>query len=662
MTAHPLVVVTDSADPRAFARALARVVRTVPDGTGVAGVSARFPALPRALARRVRRVPVRSAGDVDATAAGLLHHPGLVVVLGSGCTVAPGWWDAVATSASALGGSVGVLGRGGSTLTLKPAGVLPGATTVPLLAVEGVDASDGAEGAVTVRAEESEPVLVSATMIVKDEEAVLEECLTALAPWVDEIVVYDTGSTDATVQIAERCGARVVRGYWDDDFAAARDRSLSECTHDWVFCVDADEVVRGDPASARAVLGRTEANVLAVLVTSTTWTGGTTGHRMRSDRFFRRSQIHWSGAVHERLVPRAGHGFRAGTGMVDCELLHSGYHAEVMKEKDKATRNAALAAKVAARVAPGDAGWARAQCELGRTLLMAGSPEDAVEALARVLQHPEEQQVLVAGRCAVPTLISLQRLDEAADWLAALAGLESAGALATWRARIALIRGDLAGARAALTFRPSHDAWGMPHDEAALDLVRTVIDILDGRLDAGLATFHRQMAATPETVDLNLVVLLVRRFEEVSLTDLVRRSPEVLLERSLREAVGSLSPDVADEWLTAFTQVHPDDLRPVLAGCLLAVRLPLEAMVRWSALARGLGAADLCPLRAYASDLRHDPASRCLAWALVAETSGEQDAVEQWRATLVQVPEADLPDLGTHLEELTPTLLAAARA
>jgi hypothetical protein len=657
MAADALVVVTDSADPRAFTRALARVVRTVPDGTGVAGVSARFPALPPALARRIRRVPVRSAGDVEAAAAGLLQRPGLVVVLGSGCTVAPGWWDSVATSASALGGSVGVLGRGGSTVTLKPAGALPGAATVPLLVIEGVVASDGAQGAVTVRGRE--PALLSATMIVKDEEAVLEECLTALAPWVDEIVVYDTGSSDATVQIAERCGARVVSGYWDDDFAAARNRALVHCTHDWVFCVDADEVVRGDPRSVRAVLGSTDANVLGVLITSTTWRGGTAGHRMRADRLFRRSQLQWSGAVHERLVPRPRSEFRASADLLDCELLHSGYQAEVMKGKDKATRNGALAAKAAASVRPGEAGWTKAQCELGRSLLMTGQNEEALEVFARVLQHPEDHALLVAGRCAIPTAISLGRLDGAAEWVTALAGLESAGALATWRARIALGLGDLAGARAALIFRPSDDAWGMPHDEAALDQVRTVLDILDGRLDAGLATIHRQMTDTPETVDLNLVVLLTRRFEEASLTDLVRRSPQVLLERSLREAVSSLTPDVADEWLTAFGQVHPHDPRPVLAGCLLAVRLPLEAMVRWSALARHAGLADLCPLRAYASDERNDPASRCLALAVVVETFADAEVVEPWRASLMEVPEADLARLGEQLELLAPRLLAA---
>ena len=44
--------------------------------------------------------------------------------------------------------------------------------------------------------------LVSATLIVRDEERVLGECLASLAPIVDEIIVVDTGSTDRSAELA----------------------------------------------------------------------------------------------------------------------------------------------------------------------------------------------------------------------------------------------------------------------------------------------------------------------------------------------------------------------------------------------------------------------------------------------------------------------------
>ena len=65
---------------------------------------------------------------------------------------------------------------------------------------------------------------VSVVMIVKDEEAVLAKSLESTT-WADQVVVYDTGSTDATREIAARYSDTVVEGYWDDDFAGARNRA-----------------------------------------------------------------------------------------------------------------------------------------------------------------------------------------------------------------------------------------------------------------------------------------------------------------------------------------------------------------------------------------------------------------------------------------------------
>lgn len=89
---------------------------------------------------------------------------------------------------------------------------------------------------------------LSACLIVKNEEKVLVRCLESVRGVADEIIVVDTGSTDRTVEIARKFGAKVYHAEWTHDFAAARNVSLSKATGDWILVLDADEVL--DPASA----------------------------------------------------------------------------------------------------------------------------------------------------------------------------------------------------------------------------------------------------------------------------------------------------------------------------------------------------------------------------------------------------------------------------
>src|ERR1700722_2065782 len=82
---------------------------------------------------------------------------------------------------------------------------------------------------------------VSLCMIVRNEADKLAACLQSAAGLMDEMIVVDTGSTDATRDVAAGCGARVVNFVWVDDFAAARNESIRHATGDWIFWLDADE-------------------------------------------------------------------------------------------------------------------------------------------------------------------------------------------------------------------------------------------------------------------------------------------------------------------------------------------------------------------------------------------------------------------------------------
>ncbi len=69
----------------------------------------------------------------------------------------------------------------------------------------------------------------------------LDACLASLA-FADEIVVVDAGSTDASVAIAQRHGARVIVQAWLG-FGPQKQFAVSQAAHDWVLCLDADERV-----------------------------------------------------------------------------------------------------------------------------------------------------------------------------------------------------------------------------------------------------------------------------------------------------------------------------------------------------------------------------------------------------------------------------------
>lgn len=84
---------------------------------------------------------------------------------------------------------------------------------------------------------------ISLCMIVKNEEAVLERCLSSVADLMDEIIIIDTGSTDRTKEIARRYTDKIYDFPWQNDFSAARNFSFSKAGMDYIYAADADEVL-----------------------------------------------------------------------------------------------------------------------------------------------------------------------------------------------------------------------------------------------------------------------------------------------------------------------------------------------------------------------------------------------------------------------------------
>lgn len=170
--------------------------------------------------------------------------------------------------------------------------------------------------------------LVSAALIVRDEERFLEGCLASLAGRVDEVVVADTGSADASPAIARAAGARLIDFPWRGDFAAARNAAVDAARGRWILYIDADErVVDWD----RDALERADA--IPAIVAATVLFRPKTGYsRYREHRLFRnRPDLRFRGLVHESLIPALDElREREGARVVptDVALDHLGYDGD----------------------------------------------------------------------------------------------------------------------------------------------------------------------------------------------------------------------------------------------------------------------------------------------------------------------------------------------
>lgn len=185
---------------------------------------------------------------------------------------------------------------------------------------------------------------ISLCMIVKNEEKNLNRCLGSVYELVDEIIVVDTGSKDATIRIAQEKGAKVHSFQWNDDFSQARNVSLSYATKDWILVMDADEELPKEQHSrVLRLIEKPQCKAYTLKIRSKIKKGIDEYWVINTHtRFFRNHQgIKFSGRVHEDIRPSV-EAIRATIGMGDAEIIHYGYTEELANQKEKAQRNIAL--------------------------------------------------------------------------------------------------------------------------------------------------------------------------------------------------------------------------------------------------------------------------------------------------------------------------------
>lgn len=183
---------------------------------------------------------------------------------------------------------------------------------------------------------------ISAVLITLDAERTLERTLESLA-WVDEVVIVDSGSTDATERIARDHGARFLVREWPG-YGIQKGRAAAEAGGDWILSVDADEVVSDQlAASIRAAVREPDGHVALKMARHTrflgAWLGGRGWWTDWKLRLFRADRGRFNEArIHEGVSVDGPIGFLEGP------LLHRPWR-DVAHRLEKENRYSTLSAQ-----------------------------------------------------------------------------------------------------------------------------------------------------------------------------------------------------------------------------------------------------------------------------------------------------------------------------
>ena len=189
-------------------------------------------------------------------------------------------------------------------------------------------------------------VRLSQCMIVKNEEKNIEKALSWAKDVAYEQIIVDTGSTDRTVEIAEKMGAKICHFKWIDDFSAAKNYAMDQAKGDWIAILDADEYIPPEDVKELMIL-------LNKLQASPQISGqhdsincswvqlndeGNVHSVLTQVRFFKnRKDLRYEGRIHEAVKLRS-----KPYNAENLRIMHTGYALSSFGAADKRERNIKL--------------------------------------------------------------------------------------------------------------------------------------------------------------------------------------------------------------------------------------------------------------------------------------------------------------------------------
>ncbi len=184
---------------------------------------------------------------------------------------------------------------------------------------------------------------ISQCMIVKNEEKNIEKALSWGKGVVSEQIVVDTGSTDRTVELAEKMGAKVYHFEWIDDFSAAKNFAISKAKYEWVALLDADEYFSEEDAKKLLFYIR-QLNDTKYDIIATAWVHINNEGRViavgTQTRIFRNVPgLRYKNRIHEQITPIDGRPHPPVDATTELSIFHTGYGEAENKTKTSSKRN-----------------------------------------------------------------------------------------------------------------------------------------------------------------------------------------------------------------------------------------------------------------------------------------------------------------------------------
>jgi len=252
---------------------------------------------------------------------------------------------------------------------------------------------------------------VTLAMIVKDEERFLAGCIEQALPYVDEIVIVDTGSTDNSLEIARMYNAKIINHRWRNDFAAARNEYMNVINDRYILNLDADEFIL--PATGvmfRDLADRGEQktyliNMYNYMLTIQYFFTDQLNPRL----FYKNPGDTYEGIIHEQLKSDNVIEYLEG-----YSIVHYGYLPEVFKSKKKDQRNTSLFEEtISVKETPFDL------LNKGRELMIYNKPQEAIDTLMRYFEIQDKSLRKIfpsAYWTTANVLVQLKRYDEALEY------------------------------------------------------------------------------------------------------------------------------------------------------------------------------------------------------------------------------------------------------